>query len=63
MWAVAGLLCLACQAALGAPHLQRQSVLAPALLWSSGAQYFAHVEGQEGDRVAYAVCILDCFAP
>ncbi len=54
---MAGLLCLACQAALGAPHLQRQSTLAPALLWSGGVQYFAREEGQLGDRVAYAVSI------
>lgn len=52
---MAGLLCLACQAALGAPRLQRQSVLA--LMWSSGARYFAHEEGQQGDRVAYAVSL------
>ena len=63
IWAVAGLLCLACHGALGAPHLQRQSVLAPALLWSIGGQYFAHEEGQQGDRVAYAVSTCDCFTP
>ena len=59
---MAGLLCLACQA-LSAPHLQRQSALAPALLWSSDAQYFAHAAGQQGDRVSYAVSFCNCFAP
>ncbi|KAK9826771.1 hypothetical protein WJX81_007782 [Elliptochloris bilobata] len=54
LWAVAGLLCVACRCADGAPHLQRQSTLAPAFLWSESGQYFAREEGKEGGRVAYA---------